>query len=962
MDLSIDEVFYANLLKDKRLICEIPFGQDYIESLQQALFPMGNQAWNYPTLASIMTVGLGIYYYNQGEFWDVFSFLSTPAAQSSWGRRFEDFIRRHDSLEEFRSFRDEHALRYVALILAHGSIPQNCLSDFFYLITREADKEQSGQEVIDHLKHSPSLFGQVDQPIQRFLRYGGEVAEAFVTRFLALWQCYDRGDMEARCALPDRVVKSFSAWWSEHRPARRNNYMRIPRPELHIEPSGQGVYLFLPCCNTNPNVDPQARWHVLDRDWPVSRTQEVRVSPRDSWTIHLFGNRTNQPYTLQGVTDGFSCLFFDPSSGKVISEPSLRRLPEKVWALFKGHLQSEPLPSFEEEFTQWPGYYLAIFDLSNRKQLSIGNHIFDVRRPFFHCDSDPIVPGVHNQDGTSVFCAVPVIRWDGKANLALVKDGKPQGNIDIKSDELYVLLDKPGDYLVELRGPLGESIHKHFILIPGLAVQPDPRILLMPNQNVNWTFSIKDGIIKSNGCDPPYTRSGSSLEFTIEYNDYKIELFAELPQLQWRLSSRQDAQIAEWCCTPITTWIADLPQIDYPQFECAFLTNNHFSYPIGVDLELFLVGQHLPIKQEGKRQRSGTQNTWYFDLGVVRDAVDADGKSDDFNLLIISSNGTTYYNEKVLSVKSRWDLRDFSATYKEKGDQHIITASWHESGKVVSGRWLVIIPLWRPWENAILQYQLEDKERILHTWHIPISDMYPGRYMVRPVHAPWGCDDWVGATAASDTNVIIDVYKAKWSETFNQCYTDSNVDFYLQALLAHWYRPQLVKQPLPAPSRLTVDDIKLFLEHLKQLRQLGTEERIPRKGNGLHNIFIANPQATTQAYLSYSEEGLMNDNCDILPSPAVMTVNPGQSDRHFVQDIVRYYTCENRFDTARNVRKNNDIRELSDVFVEWHKNLSKELPCLYDIIFLCEKYHICSDQMSRQYEELKLEYQNGKRV
>lgn len=957
INLSTEESIYVSLLKDKRLLCELPFERDYIENLRQVLFQMGNQAWDYPTLASIMTVGLGIYYYNHGEFWDVFSFLSTPAAQSSWGQRFEDFISRHSSLEEFRSLKDEHALRYVGLILAHGSIPQSCLSDFFALITHEADIEQSGQEVIDDLKRS-RILGPVDKPVQRFLKYGGEVAEEFVTRFLALWQCYDRGDMSAKCGLPNRVVEAFSEWWPEHRPKQRNNYKRIPRPELHIEPSGQGVYLSLPRCDTNPNIDPQARWHVLGKDWAVTRTHEVQVTPSESWMITGVG----PTYTLEGVTDNFPGLFFDPNSGRVISEPSLRRLPDKVWTLFKGHLQSEPLPSFEEEFTQWPGYYLAIFDLSDRKKLCIANHIFDVRRPFFHCDSDPIVPGVHNQDGTSVFCAVPVIRWEGKANLTLVKDGKPQGNINIESDELFVLLDKPGDYLVELRGPLGENIHKHFVLIPGLVVQPNPQIL-WPNQDIiSWNLSAKDGSIKSGGNPPPYTHSGSSMEFKIEYVDYEIELCAEVPRLQWRMLPQQDNQMTEWFCEPISTWVNDLFQSNYPLLECTLLADNQASCFSEMDVNVFLVGQHSPIKLEAKRKRTGVQNSWYFDLRCVRDEIEAGGKSDNFNLLIQSREGAIHFSGQVLSVKSRWNLQNFHAEWKKEKDQHIIDVSWHESGKTVTDRWLVVISIWRPWENAILQYHFSDNERSGHTWQLPISDVYPGRYIVKAVHAPWGCDDWIGAKAVSEQ--AIDVYKEKWPETFNQCHADSTVDFYLQALLAHWYRPQLVQPPLPTPSGLTVDGIKRFLDGLR-IASVLEHEHIPRNGSGLHNIFITNPTATTEAYLSSPEQSLVGICSRVFPNPEVITLELEEYDKYFIRDVAYHYTDKNRLGAAKDIKLHSKKRALSGVLATWHKNLNEKFPPLYDVIFLCEKFQIFAEQSPAKkyvYEELKSKYQRGETI
>ena len=213
----------------------------------------------------------------------------------------------------------------------------------------------------------------------------------------------------------------------------------------------------------------------------------------------------------------------------------------------------DPSPNLEEGFAQWPGYYLAVFDLSDKHQLRVGNNTFDVRRPFFHCGADPIVHGVFSQNDVPVFCDLPEIKWDGKANLSLTIDDKPQGNIDIASDELTVLLDKPGDYLIELRGPLGENMRKHFVLIPGLTVQADPPVMWPTKKTVKWHISTNAGNIQSGNILPPFTRNGPDLEFNVVYADYEIELRAKVPQLLWRLLPQQEGH--DWTREPMSLWL-----------------------------------------------------------------------------------------------------------------------------------------------------------------------------------------------------------------------------------------------------------------------------------------------------------------------------------------------------------------------------------------------------------------------
>lgn len=949
MDLPAQEDIRAKQMIGRRLLCELPFGQDEIEQLRQALLPKGIEAWGYPTLASMMTVGIGVYYYNRGDFWSEFPGLDSPVDRSNWGQKFEDFIAKHDSLENFRSVKDEGGHRYVGPMLAHGGIPQTCLSDFFSLITRYGDREQSGQDLIDGIKHSPTKLAQADRPVQRFLKYGGEVAEEFVSRFLALWQCYERGDMGAKCGLPDRVVEEFSAWWPKHRPKRRDHFKRMPRPELRIEPAGPGVFLYLPRCDDRSDIGPKACWHALGKDWAVTRAHEVPVAPSDTWKITGVG----PSYTLEGPADEFPGLFFDPGTGKVISEPSLRRLPDKVWALFRGRLQSEPSPSFEEEFTQWPGYYLAAFDLSDSNQLRIGNHTFDIRRPFFHCDADPIVQGVLARDGISVFHAIPRIQWEGKANLSLTKDDVPQGNIDVESGELSVLLDKSGKYDIELRGPLGESIHRHFVLVPGLTVVPSPKVMWPKQSRINWHLSAEAGRIKSGDTIPPFTRYGPSLEFKVEYADHEIELRAEVPLLNWCLLPQQEGQTAGWTNEAISVWLDDLNQSNYPLLECAFGA-------IEQDAEVFLVGSHSHEKLEARRQRSGEQNSWYFDLRAVRDELEAAGKSEEFDLLIQSRDGTVHYRGKALSIRPHWHLQNYHAKWKKEGDQHVIHVSWHESGKSVTGRWLVVIPLWRPWEGAVLQHHFDDSERSGHKWQLPLSGLHPGRYMVKAVHAPWCCDDWIGAQAVYEQ--VIDVYPESWPETFGQQYTAPTVEFYLQSLLAHWYRPQLVPQPPPSPSGLTADEIKQFLVGLK-LADILERINIPKDGSGSLNIFCENARATTEAYISLTGQALADICGHVLPNQEVITLELNENDSRFVAEVAFQYTALET--AAKRIRQAHGQRVLSGVLAKWHKNLSKERPPVDEVIFLCEKFRIFEDQSvvrKREYEQLKFEHQNREAV
>ena len=949
MDLSAEEVVRAAQLSGLRLLCELPFGQSEVDQLRQTLLPIGVQAWCHPTLAAMMTVGLGIYYYNEGDFWSVFPSLDSPIKQSRWGQQFEEFLSQHNSLESFRAVKDEGGLRYVAPILAHGGIPQSCLPDFFSLITRYGDREQTGQDLIVSLKEIPGRFVHADKPVQRFIKYGGEVAEDFVSRCLALWQCYERGDTEATCGLPDRVVEKFSAWWPDHRPARRDHVKRMPKPELCIEPAGLGVFVYLPRCDDHPEIGPKSHWDFVGKKWAVTRAHEIPVAPSDAWKI----TRGRSAYTLAGPSDEIPMLFFDPNSGNFIPDPSLRRLPAKVWALIRGKISTDPAPIFDEQFSRWPGYYLVVFDLTNNLQLRVGDSTFDVRRPFFHCETDPFVPGVYARDGTPVFNALPEIQWKGKANLSLSKDATPQGNIDIESAELSVLLDKPGKYLLELCGPLGENVRKHFVLLPELIAQSDPRVMWPNQRSVVWNVKAEASNIKSGNSSPPFTSYNPTIDFTVEYAGYDVDLQATVPQLSWRLLVQHEENLDERSSEPISMYLSDLAESDYPLLECTFGS----TVP---DPRVTLLGRDSAIRLEAKQKRSGDQNSWYIDLRAVRDGLEASGKSEEFDLVIESRNGYEYYRGKLLSVRPRWDLRFPDAHWKKDGDQQIIQVAWKEFGKPITGRWLVVIPIWRPWEGAILQHQFSARERNGHRWQLPLPELLPGRYLVKAVHAPWGCDDWL--TAEAVWKKAVDVFKESWPQTFAYRETAATVDSYLQSLLAHWHHRQLVRHPPLPPSGLNAQEIKRFLDNLKLSHNL-ERIQIPRDSTGALDVFISNAVATTEAYRLVSEQTVADIWRKVLPSPEIIALELNENDKRFVREVAFQYT--NLRTAAKSIKFSHKQGPLSDVLATWHSNLGKNDPPLDEVIFLCEKSQIFDKEtraIKRVYEQLRTEYQNREAV
>ncbi len=936
----------AEELKGKRLICELAFDRGELDQWRKLLFSEGLLGRHfYPSLAAVVTVGNGIYDYNQGDFWSAFPMLDTPANRSVWGKWFEDFLEQHESLETFRFFKEQGAHRYVAPILAHGGIPQSCLPDLFTLITRYGDPEQSSQELIELLKEHKNYMVHIDKPIQRFLLYGGEVAEEFVARVLALWQSRERGDGGGTLGLPRRVVEAFATWYADHKPSQNQRLRRLPRPELRLKPGDLGIFLYLPRCDDHPKIGPKTCWQALDKKWAVTRSHEIPLSTDENWFVTC----ANHVSLLEGVTETSPVIFFDPSTGHAIPDPGRRRLPVNLWAVYKEDIGPEPEPGYTERLPEWPGFCVAVFDLTDCTHLHIGKNHFEVRRPFFYCDDDPEVSGIHTVDDIPVFNQVPRITWEGQANLSLVKDGQSSGNIDIEANELGILIDEVGTYNIILRGPLGQNIHKHFVLIPGLVMEPHPQVMWPDTERIKWEVSVSHLEIQSpDGRAPPFASHQPNVQFRVISGDLIIDLVAEVPQLQWRLVMSDD-EITEWTNNAITMDIKDLIQANYPRLVCELGT-------ISAQVDVSLAGKHgLIPPPQGQRSKVSQQNTWAFDLRLVCDEVEASGQAEEFDLLVQSLDGSKLYRGNILTVRPHWDLSGLQVEWKNEGGEHVIHVAWGEQGRIIAGRWLVLIPLWWSRKGSILEHQLEEDERSSYEWRLQLSDLLPGRYMVRAVHAPWGGMDWVEAEYVAQCTV--DVNKSSWSEMLIVETGETTIRTYLECLLAHWYRPQLIPHPPSIPVELTGIQIKQFLDEMQHSDKI-EPLHIPRDGSGALNIFCSNPNATTEAIQSIDCDRLPDVWRRILPSRDIILLKPSSGDREFIKEVAFQYDV---LDTAaRSIKQQHKQKYLSGILKDWHKKLTKNAPPVDEIIFLCEKYFLYEDMSPgtrREYEKLKDEYQ-----
>lgn len=363
---------------------------------------------DYPASFATYLVTHGVFNYAGGTFWP--GILETLNAKGQWrsmlGEMFHEIIRGFG----LETFEDMGGLRFVSPILAHGGIPDYCLSDYFdKVLIRAATHpdyvDMDADEIIDAVLDEENLFIFVDKPVERFLEFGGKVSEDFFSRSLELVDDY----VEARelpsaieYGLPERIGAKFAEWVEKNiddddddlETGTRLDRMRVRKPSVTVDPWGDGVTLGFPSQEIPANLaDRIFRWTVqagaedavladfklrarkIGMDHRIDSrkteldvvTNSIRVEflvddePRRSWRVPILkeeapilicrssdGALLNWKYTIPGET-----IWIYRPQGSVLEFTGEVHLKEKLPDLFGA----------------WSGFAGAEWDLSSASQL-----------------------------------------------------------------------------------------------------------------------------------------------------------------------------------------------------------------------------------------------------------------------------------------------------------------------------------------------------------------------------------------------------------------------------------------------------------------------------------------------------------------------------------------------------------------------------------------------------------------
>ena len=293
-------------------------------------------------------MGVGTHHYEQGRYWPHVSRcadLPDDSYHESWGRFFEDLVGLC-GIERFDEIREEGGTRFVSKILAHGGIPVHCLPDFFGRLlapaVRSGDAAEYGAAgLIGAWAADHGAFVGVDQPVRRFLVYGGAVGEDFLGRCLDLAKVGLAGDplpSPDDVGLPVRVVEAFASWLSLH-PTTAGRAV-VAEPRYHrpvvayspwapdalsidlgpqpVPPGGRATWTLRGTGLAADRIDATPR---RSGTGATTRRAEAQLpSPFAELQVVLAGDADPvRTWHYQGLTADRSLLAFRPASGELLA-------------------------------------------------------------------------------------------------------------------------------------------------------------------------------------------------------------------------------------------------------------------------------------------------------------------------------------------------------------------------------------------------------------------------------------------------------------------------------------------------------------------------------------------------------------------------------------------------------------------------------------------------------------------
>ncbi|MGJ6979250.1 hypothetical protein ACSDQ9_01780 [Aestuariimicrobium soli] len=541
------------------------------EHAEQALEVLGgkflaargrDRSWllrRWPAVHVMSTVSIATHHYSHGTFWPkltgMLGIRGDQSFQQEWGTAFLENLRAL-GLPDFGEIEDSGA-RFVGPILMHSGIPTHCLADYFKLVgeRRSRDEGITPDEFVAWAasKAAEGKLFNIDKPVERFLRYGGDFAIDVSDRVFELLDVVAAGGTGEEVPLPDRfrvaaVALRQAGGISERRPRGHSDGHEAERPGLVLDPYGRGPLLRL------PPVDEvgQATWTVTvgtqsehvhsEAAWPgepAPPTDVPVIGPVRAVTAAL-QRRPDLTMTVPVVDDKDPLLAFSEEGRQLLPGLPLPGFP--VWLLFPGGpddlvVVGEAVVLAEGALPPgWSGWTLRLLDLRGASMVrsSRCERPRSVRRvsSVRIAAGEPIQGLLHR--GGPVFGQVPQIELPSAASTdsswsltitdaggrVLVDNRMLHAGDDLR-EGLWSGVPRPllGTYRIRVRGPWGRGISRDLVLAEGVRMASQPP----------WRRIAPDGLVPATirlSLPPGVEAEQSSFELAGHETEQQVTLTA----------------------------------------------------------------------------------------------------------------------------------------------------------------------------------------------------------------------------------------------------------------------------------------------------------------------------------------------------------------------------------------------------------------------------------------------------
>lgn len=795
------EVQLRRVSSSVNLIAEIDLSPEHLEELRLGIKSLlrthSFQAAttilkrSYPAAFVCYLVAEGIYSYKDGDYWghiaDNLGLHGQEPSFQAWGRAFEDIL----TAWKKPLFEDLQGHRYVSRILVHGGIPNFSLRDFFNhvlvpIVNLEDSLSFDLEEYIHDWLHFSSHRYQVDKPIKRFLQEGGQYARDFVSRCITMMRHYQSQQYLASAhelGIPERIVTAFHAWVQEQEPESKRSFQRFVRPQIWLDPYGQGVMVDLPAQTFSLSEQQDFEWEIkevarypvvcyTDGSLVMSKAQQQVLPYKGSYHI-IFHNHTRSQKRVWEFhnDDKHKLLVFDGNSYDHIDIANKHLPRRKLWLLYPEQSTIDaPAGRCLEECTinhgKWQGFKASCWDLSQAEQIFInGTPIPTIQdlsnlRPYlsdealFPYGQQRGAPPLYIRDLPQI--CIPIsdtvdqefVRWhllvhdtNGASysyslhslrKLCRVENNKiiiPLNTLGLRNDRLMHVQ-------VSLRGQLGRDAHLRFSYLPQLDIVWDEKIRLPDAYGRYESTSI---LIETKPevelrC---YETNISALDRQV----YEIDIPGDLSEITL-IAKQSNVQIRILIALPRLVWYWKTHQTELAISRCLYETLDWLNDAELPSLYISVEPSYFPVKRceislemayrLGKIQlqaQANPQCTQYnFPLNQVIDEIRYQKQNNiSFTLTInkldtleaLKTYTTLHLSHKVIVTGFRCQSMLFQG-------QTQLRVSWRTINTNMQLQ-LLLWSLWQPWKEPI-KLVLPESAINDASWSLSQKELPPGPY------------------------------------------------------------------------------------------------------------------------------------------------------------------------------------------------------------------------------------------